>query len=322
MTLGSATMSERDEFGERRRRILGERASYLCSNPDCRKATIGPHSDPEKSLSDGVAAHINAAAVGGPRYDDTQTPAMRSGLANGVWLCHSCSDLIDKDPVRFPADRLRQWKADHERWLSGEGVIPPLPTISLRSLSGLSLPSSPGTISSEMVAALRERVLEVAPVGKKAISAVSLRIQLPEFVVGADIDCPAGTAFKLQPERMQMMVSAQGGGSVTVHGGSGPPPSANLKIEIDRLLPRQVGRFRLITVADRQTSEWSRARNAEIFAGSAQYYIEGYFQYERRGEFCARHFFVELKYDHEIRSVESGTVEEDLMQPRVQTMSF
>jgi len=40
----------RDDFSAETKRILAQRAAYICSNPDCRNNTIGPHSDPAKSL--------------------------------------------------------------------------------------------------------------------------------------------------------------------------------------------------------------------------------------------------------------------------------
>ncbi len=51
----------------------GERAGYRWSRPECRRLTIGPNSDAAKSTSTGVAAHIRAAAEGGPRFDPDQT---------------------------------------------------------------------------------------------------------------------------------------------------------------------------------------------------------------------------------------------------------
>lgn len=86
-----------DDFSLNTRRILGERAAYICSNPDCRSNTIGPHSDPERSLDTGVAAHIWGAAPRGPRYDAAQTPEERKSIGNGIWLCATCSRLIDTD---------------------------------------------------------------------------------------------------------------------------------------------------------------------------------------------------------------------------------
>ncbi len=111
-------MSTRDNFAVRVKRTLANRAAHLCSNPACRKLTTGPHSDPEKALTTGHAAHIHAAAPGGPRYDVAQEPSQRKGVANGVWLCRECGDLVDKDEVRYPAELLLRWRADHELFIA------------------------------------------------------------------------------------------------------------------------------------------------------------------------------------------------------------
>ncbi len=64
----------------------------------------------------GVAAHI-AAAASGPgarRYDPTMTHEQRSHIDNGIWLCVSCSVLIDRDEKRFDAETLRKMRREHE----------------------------------------------------------------------------------------------------------------------------------------------------------------------------------------------------------------
>lgn len=104
----------RDDFSSRTRYVLAERVGYLCSNPDCRRPTIGPHSDPAQSLRVGRACHIRAAAPGGPRYDPTQSTHDRAALSNGIWLCAVCSDLIDKDETRYPVHVLNVWKTAAE----------------------------------------------------------------------------------------------------------------------------------------------------------------------------------------------------------------
>ena len=96
----------RDEFTQATKLVLGQRAAYLCSNPECRSVTVAPHSDPERSLTTGVAAHIYAAAPGSPRYDATQTSEQRRRPENGIWLCHSCSEHVDKDPDRYGPETL------------------------------------------------------------------------------------------------------------------------------------------------------------------------------------------------------------------------
>jgi hypothetical protein len=62
-------------------------------------------------LNKGVAAHIRAAAKGGPRYDPSMSPEQRKSIANGIWLCESCAKLIDTDTGRYSVDVLERWKS-------------------------------------------------------------------------------------------------------------------------------------------------------------------------------------------------------------------
>lgn len=105
--------------------ILGKRVGFLCSNPDCRKHTIGPNSDKEKATVMGVAAHIAAASPGGPRYDAEMSEKDRKAIENGIWLCVNCSTLIDKDPAAFPVNLLHSWRDGAENEMSDQlkGVV-------------------------------------------------------------------------------------------------------------------------------------------------------------------------------------------------------
>jgi hypothetical protein len=113
---------DRDEFPYSVYMRLRERAAYICSNPDCRRLTVGPHSDPKKSVLTGKVCHIHAAALNGPRYNPEQTPEQRAGIENAIWLCSACADAIEKDIDKYPAELLKEWKSDHERWVSEEAV--------------------------------------------------------------------------------------------------------------------------------------------------------------------------------------------------------
>lgn len=104
----------RDDFAESVKRTVAARVASRCSRPDCRAATSGPQVDPTKSLNLGVAAHVTAASLGGPRYDPTLSPEQRSSPDNAIWLCPSCDKLVDNDSAQFPADRLREWKSNAE----------------------------------------------------------------------------------------------------------------------------------------------------------------------------------------------------------------
>lgn len=107
----------RDEFPPSVIKKLSERVGTLCSKPDCRVPTKGPHSNPEAVLNLGVASHIHAAAPGGARYDPNQTEAQRRSAANGIWLCRLHGTEVDADEARFPAAELRRWKAETEQYM-------------------------------------------------------------------------------------------------------------------------------------------------------------------------------------------------------------
>ncbi|STQ72726.1 Uncharacterised protein [Hafnia alvei] len=91
------------------------RASYLCSL--CKCSTVGPSDEGKNAVTmTGVAAHICAAAPGkgSRRYDLNMSPEERSHIDNGIWLCVSCSVLIDRDEKRFTVEKLHQIKYEHE----------------------------------------------------------------------------------------------------------------------------------------------------------------------------------------------------------------
>ena len=106
----------RDDFTEPIKRKLALRVNHRCSNPDCRAQTSGPQSDSSGTVNVGVAAHISAAAPGGPRYDAALSENERSGFDNGIWLCQNCAKHVDSDSSQFSPDRLREWKHHAEEY--------------------------------------------------------------------------------------------------------------------------------------------------------------------------------------------------------------
>lgn len=105
----------RDDFPASTKEILARRVAYRCSNPECRKPTSGPQSDPGKAVNLGVAAHITAASPGGPRFDATLVESQRISGENGIWLCQTCAKLVDNDPRRYTVETLLAWKREAER---------------------------------------------------------------------------------------------------------------------------------------------------------------------------------------------------------------
>src|ERR1035441_3936510 len=103
-------MPTRDEFSRETKDVVAKRVGLQCSNPNCRRPTSGPQTDPRKAVNIGVAAHICAAAPGGPRYDPRMSIEERSAIDNALWLCQNCAKLIDNDPAQYTPDLLRRWR--------------------------------------------------------------------------------------------------------------------------------------------------------------------------------------------------------------------
>ncbi|WPP00566.1 hypothetical protein SFA35_04065 [Pseudomonas sp. HR96] len=118
--------SSRDNFSKKTKSVLALRASYECSL--CKVSTVGPSDEASNAVTMiGVAAHIAAAAPGpgARRYDHSMTPEQRGSIDNGIWLCASCSVLIDRDEARFSTQNLHELKLSHEasRRLQGQGEV-------------------------------------------------------------------------------------------------------------------------------------------------------------------------------------------------------
>jgi hypothetical protein len=122
----------------------------------------------EGAINVGTAAHIKAASPGGPRYDAAQTPAERSHIDNGIWLCNNHAHMIDHDPKEYTVEVLLKWKAKAERraleqLLSGTGpasvhAATPELVESLQGLAArLALPAAADlpTIKADAMAAAR-----------------------------------------------------------------------------------------------------------------------------------------------------------------------
>jgi hypothetical protein len=133
----------RDDFPKATIETLGKRTGFRCSNPACNRQTCGPADEPEDSVNVGVAAHITAAAPGGPRFDANLTPDERKHIGNGIWLCQVCAKLVDSDVQRFAVAILRQWKDAAERAASQAlvqtrvAMAPPAPDYILADPQGL-----------------------------------------------------------------------------------------------------------------------------------------------------------------------------------------
>ena len=69
-------------FSKSTREILAKRAGQTCSNPYCRRPTTGPHTEDNKSVDVGEAAHIRGAHPGSKRYESSMNPIEICKIAN------------------------------------------------------------------------------------------------------------------------------------------------------------------------------------------------------------------------------------------------
>ena len=125
--------SRRNNFTATTKHLIGKQAGLHCSYPWCRRPTVGSNSEGDGAIDIGVAAHISAAAPGGPRYDPDMSPEDRKSASNGIWLCETHARLVDsKDPM-FTVELLHTWKRKASTWSwhrvayfdsTEEGVVP------------------------------------------------------------------------------------------------------------------------------------------------------------------------------------------------------
>ncbi|MFA6094967.1 MAG: HNH endonuclease [Candidatus Paceibacterota bacterium] len=117
--------NNRDDFASNDKRIMAERVSWKCSFPGCGINTVGPNSDDlTKKINNGIAAHIYAAAPGGPRYNPNMTSDERRHISNGIWMCRNHGNLIDTDYTEYSASTLIEWKKQAERRASESMKFP------------------------------------------------------------------------------------------------------------------------------------------------------------------------------------------------------
>ena len=132
-------MNSRDNFPPSVVNALRQRVHSFCSNPTCRRQTMGPHTDSSKVVVTGIAAHITAASPNGPRYEPTLTSETRKSAANGIWLCSICAKKIDSDEARYPVNLLLEWKCQAEKF-ADEEMGSPRPVVTAPTQSDYTCP--------------------------------------------------------------------------------------------------------------------------------------------------------------------------------------
>ena len=122
---GVGRPSRRDNFTSSVIQILYKRSGGKCCN--CGATTFGPHtSRQEKYQNIGQAAHIAAAAPGGPRFNPRMSQEERTSVANGLWLCSNCHSIVDRDTSKYTTVEVKAMKRrGEERARRAMGVANP-----------------------------------------------------------------------------------------------------------------------------------------------------------------------------------------------------
>ena len=114
---------------------LAHRAAFICSNPTCHALTIMPELGNHTGWTHkGGAAHIHGEKPKSARYDPNMTASERRSAENGLWLCTSCHDTVDKlKGNSFTAEQLRGWKREHAALIRQTALdaVPGLPIAQL-----------------------------------------------------------------------------------------------------------------------------------------------------------------------------------------------
>ncbi len=105
----------REEFTDKTKREIADRAGHQCSFPTCVEKTSSYDFGSSSTLNTGEAAHIYSAAKNGPRGQGGLSPEELRQPENGIWLCRKHSKIIDnKKGVSYTPETLLSYKALQE----------------------------------------------------------------------------------------------------------------------------------------------------------------------------------------------------------------
>ncbi len=312
--------SNREDFSPIVRLTLGQRVNYLCSNPACHEFTSGPHSDDDKPLLRGIAAHICAASPGGPRYDSAQTTEERKSITNGIWLCDRHAREVDNDPERFPAPLLREWKESTESFVAGGNPAPCLPQVCWRTIQGHRLIlGRPITAANQHL--YRDHELVIENPSRLELRDVLIRIQFPEnlFEFACGPDLPFSTSISVRVPQVTVT-------SIPFDGPDGPGTPWNL-VPHDPATPRPIRQLDMMSVTISRLPALQRIEltfvsvpspNPDTLEAMIEKNLEKRYWYCIRGSFAfdwnkeVRHLntWTHLKYDPQTRrALSSATLD-------------
>ena len=194
---------------------------------------------------------------------------------------------------------------------------PLLPSVNLETYSGLSFPEGTKiTITSEMCQKWRQHEFSIKNENNFELHNISFRIQLPEPLMAiTNLERPAGVEFLLSPDLMEFESMAGGGGSVTFQGNR--MPTGVWKFELGKLPARKSAKFTFITSNDSSEQHYSMMQSdlpdfsSKGHANRLQFFLEGEFQFNIKGEYPSRNFISPFLFDRENRRLSAMKSQSD-----------
>jgi hypothetical protein len=108
------------------RKLLWGRSGGLCAK--CRQHLTEESADPDPAIVKGEECHIVSPKPDGPRFRALDA-AQVDAYDNLILLCPSDHEVVDKQPLHYTEEKLRQMKREHEVWVR---QLPGLPRVRVR----------------------------------------------------------------------------------------------------------------------------------------------------------------------------------------------
>lgn len=112
-------------MSKKSRRILSADKNHLwgmsagrCAYPNCRIVLTKEGNKQDRPVTIGESAHIFARSKEGPRPNPEGFTEKTNQYENLILLCSNHHREVDGQPDTYSVAVLRQWKADHERWVA------------------------------------------------------------------------------------------------------------------------------------------------------------------------------------------------------------
>ena len=102
----------------RTRKLLWGRSGSRCAY--CRRKLIEPSTPVDDESIVGDECHIVSSRSSGPRHDPQLAQEELNDYSNLLLLCKVHHKLIDDQASEYPASRLADIKASHEKWVSDQ----------------------------------------------------------------------------------------------------------------------------------------------------------------------------------------------------------